>query len=573
MLKLLIEDDEGKQTVVPMIRDEITIGRKEGNTIRLTERNVSRRHARLIKANGSIFVEEVAARYGIKLNGTRIQGRAKFSPGDEVKVGDYKLYLQDESRPEVTHQRRMQEMDEAAGPLPIPAGEQARLVVISSNFAGQEFPLTRTEVMIGRGPECDIIIDHRSISGTHAKITRGAQRVFKITDMKSANGVKVNGHPYSTRELNSGDIIELGHVRARFCAPGELWSFQLAAGLVEDLSPRSSRASMILLVAVMALLVVLAAVLFVLMRGEEKPEVKVETKPGQQEIGERIHLTDRADVDEAILRCDDFATKGMFEDALDYCRTATELDPNNRLAVAKYDSVTAELALKHHYDNAKSYLLEKECELALIEIDSVENENSWAARQILREGLRDKAMKCIEDRFVAAAETAIRNREYDEAQRQIDMLERNIPKSAQIARLTETLDKRKKTPDQPVRDPKEGSGSRRGTDTEKPPRETPPKETPPKETGKKTDPEEAKRLADEAKGYVLQNPKRAAELLKRACDLDPGNASIRAQYALALERDGQTCPAYKQYKRAVGGLSGAQKKRAEDFMAKNPQCE
>ena len=47
MFKLTIEDDEGKTTVVPLARDEITIGRLEGNTIRLTERNVSRRHARL----------------------------------------------------------------------------------------------------------------------------------------------------------------------------------------------------------------------------------------------------------------------------------------------------------------------------------------------------------------------------------------------------------------------------------------------------------------------------------------------------------------------------------------------
>ena len=41
MFKLVIQDDEGKTTVVPLIRDEITNGRKEGNTIRLTERNVS----------------------------------------------------------------------------------------------------------------------------------------------------------------------------------------------------------------------------------------------------------------------------------------------------------------------------------------------------------------------------------------------------------------------------------------------------------------------------------------------------------------------------------------------------
>src|SRR3974390_2444749 len=47
MWKLVIEDDEGKRTVVPLTRDQYSIGRKEGNTIRLTERNVSREHARI----------------------------------------------------------------------------------------------------------------------------------------------------------------------------------------------------------------------------------------------------------------------------------------------------------------------------------------------------------------------------------------------------------------------------------------------------------------------------------------------------------------------------------------------
>ena len=47
MHKLLIEDDEGKTVAVPLSREEITIGRMDGNTIRLTEQNVSRKHARL----------------------------------------------------------------------------------------------------------------------------------------------------------------------------------------------------------------------------------------------------------------------------------------------------------------------------------------------------------------------------------------------------------------------------------------------------------------------------------------------------------------------------------------------
>src|SRR5215813_5757207 len=93
MYKLIIEDDEGKTTVVPLIRDEITIGRKEGNTIRLTERNVSRRHAKLVKSNGSVFIEDLTSYNGIKVNGDRIAGRAPVNEGDRVQIGDYQLAL------------------------------------------------------------------------------------------------------------------------------------------------------------------------------------------------------------------------------------------------------------------------------------------------------------------------------------------------------------------------------------------------------------------------------------------------------------------------------------------------
>ena len=58
MFKLVISDDEGKTTVVPFIRDEITIGRKVGNTIRLTDRNVSRTHARIRRDGEAFFVIE-----------------------------------------------------------------------------------------------------------------------------------------------------------------------------------------------------------------------------------------------------------------------------------------------------------------------------------------------------------------------------------------------------------------------------------------------------------------------------------------------------------------------------------
>ncbi|WP_245815017.1 FHA domain-containing protein [Cystobacter ferrugineus] len=78
------------------MRDEITIGRQEGNTIRLTERNVSRRHARLRRQNGHVVVEDLGSYNGVRINGERIQGPAQVEDGDLIQIGDYDLAVQRE---------------------------------------------------------------------------------------------------------------------------------------------------------------------------------------------------------------------------------------------------------------------------------------------------------------------------------------------------------------------------------------------------------------------------------------------------------------------------------------------
>ena len=107
MFKLVIQDDEGKTTVVPLIRDEITIGRKEGNTIRLTERNVSRRHARIMRNNGEVHIEDLGSYNGIRVNNARIAERVSLRVSDQVQIGDYKLYLKAEGVEQVDDARTM----------------------------------------------------------------------------------------------------------------------------------------------------------------------------------------------------------------------------------------------------------------------------------------------------------------------------------------------------------------------------------------------------------------------------------------------------------------------------------
>ncbi len=91
-MKLVIEDEAGTRSIVPFTGDAIVVGRApEGVTCRLADRNVSRRHARFVPQNGSVFVEDLGSLTGTRVNGERITGRRKLRAGDLVQIGDYDL--------------------------------------------------------------------------------------------------------------------------------------------------------------------------------------------------------------------------------------------------------------------------------------------------------------------------------------------------------------------------------------------------------------------------------------------------------------------------------------------------
>jgi len=267
MHKLIIEDDEGRTTVVPLVREELSIGRKEGNAIRLTERNVSRKHARLLTTNGSVVIEDLASYTGVRVNGVRIEVPTPVRDGDQVAIGDYKLSVKLEgaeihvrppqrmpdpsetvTAPEVVAAARAampseasadgapQAFSEAAPTIPlrtlVEANRQseqqrtppARLVVVTTSLGGMEFRLDRPSLVIGRTEENDIILNHPSISRHHAKIVRDGER-YTVVDLQSANGVRVGGETYERVDVQPGDVVELGHVKLRLVGANEAWTY------------------------------------------------------------------------------------------------------------------------------------------------------------------------------------------------------------------------------------------------------------------------------------------------------------------------------------------------------------
>ena len=115
-----------------------------------------------------------------------------------------------------------------------PAREQGdrahpRLVATTTQLAGTTYELTSDEVVLGRSEDNDIAVDHRSVSKHHAKLTKSGDQ-WMVSDQGSANGLRVNGEEYSQTVLRKGDILELGHVKLRFVAAGEEYTYSPEAG-------------------------------------------------------------------------------------------------------------------------------------------------------------------------------------------------------------------------------------------------------------------------------------------------------------------------------------------------------
>jgi pSer/pThr/pTyr-binding forkhead associated (FHA) protein len=82
-------------------------------------------------------------------------------------------------------------------------------------IGGTAHELTGDVVTVGRSPENIIVIDHPSVSSRHAQLERSGQ-TYRLKDLGSTNGTRVNGIPASDTLLRLDDRIRFGAVETRF---------------------------------------------------------------------------------------------------------------------------------------------------------------------------------------------------------------------------------------------------------------------------------------------------------------------------------------------------------------------
>ncbi|MBK7996742.1 MAG: FHA domain-containing protein [Blastocatellia bacterium] len=259
----LTSNENVLEKVVPPELDIVTIGRHPSSYVYLTSAHVSKEHALIIQDNDSFYLIDKSSN-GTLLNQARVERdkRIKLKSNDVVTAGEYQITFtieEDQAVPQMM--KAPAATQKAASPATVsnttntgfaaggsrpleaiktdalganddpgatfaslptsfqdvirglePGEESSYLVMVGGKRDGQRVELkgSTSEVFVGRGANCQVQIDHASISPTHAKV-RMDWAGITVYDLNSQTGVFINGvRIASSRKLHNGDEISFG---------------------------------------------------------------------------------------------------------------------------------------------------------------------------------------------------------------------------------------------------------------------------------------------------------------------------------------------------------------------------
>ena len=201
------------------------IGRGSDCDLTIDDATLSRRHAELSIDHGRLRVRDLGSANGTSVNGERITER-ELNHGDELRFGAkaFVVVAPEASSALTDDVTRVQGAggDVADAKTELLTGQypKARLVD-RSGLLGEDW--TREvcgPCRVGRSPENDLVIADPSVSRAHALLTARGFR-WHIEDLRSSNGVLVNGERVESAALRDGDVITIGRAQFRFdCESG-----------------------------------------------------------------------------------------------------------------------------------------------------------------------------------------------------------------------------------------------------------------------------------------------------------------------------------------------------------------
>lgn len=176
---------------VPVSPDGLLIGRDDDCDVQLISGLVAPRHARITLEPGGSRITDLGTSSGVYVNGDHfVSGSRPLRSGDSIAIGDEILYF-------------VTTTDAPLPPVEVP-------------MPHSRLQMDRAHLRLGRDQSNDVVLDHPTVSPTHAEIASGPNGA-RIKDLsRGGTGVRINGRLVSRGFLKTGDEIAIGPFRLVF---------------------------------------------------------------------------------------------------------------------------------------------------------------------------------------------------------------------------------------------------------------------------------------------------------------------------------------------------------------------
>ncbi len=218
----------GGGPALPLFQPRLVVGRHRACDLPLAFSTVSSRHCELEFRDGYWHVRDLGSS-----NGTRINGKpctsGRLLPNDILSVATlrYRLVY---SAPEAgqwvpqraappapragapTHPNAAEPAKRALPKVPAGSASEASLGELVPCGGGDPVPLLKPLLLVGRHPDCDVVLRHGTVSAHHCELEWNNGYWF-VRDLGSQNGVRVDGFRCQSRPLPNGSVLWVGSLR------------------------------------------------------------------------------------------------------------------------------------------------------------------------------------------------------------------------------------------------------------------------------------------------------------------------------------------------------------------------
>jgi ABC-type multidrug transport system ATPase subunit/pSer/pThr/pTyr-binding forkhead associated (FHA) protein len=158
--------------------------------------DVSRMHAQIVYDGNRVYIQDCNSTNGTFINGVKISSGQLI----QIKADDEISFSQSKSAKLIVGEKVSQSLSQNNKSSNAVEGVKSLLQYLSG----------KDEIKIGRSPECDVVLEHTSVSRVHAILKKTSSEKYIITDLGSLNGTFVNNRKVTSAEVSAKDKIFIG---------------------------------------------------------------------------------------------------------------------------------------------------------------------------------------------------------------------------------------------------------------------------------------------------------------------------------------------------------------------------